>query len=85
MNEQSIAECASVSSKTLSLRPYQVNAINETRQRMARVRSVLINAPTGAFLCPVKSSMADCAGKPKGLPASLRAGLLTPHTFATLV
>lgn len=48
MNEQSIAECASVSSKTLSLRPYQVNAINETRQRMARVRSVLINAPTGA-------------------------------------
>jgi len=32
----------------LSLRPYQVHAINETRQRMSRVRSVLINAPTGA-------------------------------------
>lgn len=48
MNEQSITECASMSSKTPSLRPYQVHAINETRQRMARVRSVLINAPTGA-------------------------------------
>ena len=32
----------------LSLRPYQIDAIAETRRRMARVRSVLINAPTGA-------------------------------------
>lgn len=32
----------------LSLRPYQIDAIAETRRRMARARSVLINAPTGA-------------------------------------
>lgn len=32
----------------LSLRPYQINAIAETRRRMARARAVLINAPTGA-------------------------------------
>ena len=33
---------------TLALRPYQTAAIAETRQRMRRARSVLINSPTGS-------------------------------------
>lgn len=33
---------------TLHLRPYQVRAIDDARHRLARVRSLVINAPTGA-------------------------------------
>jgi hypothetical protein len=52
MNGSSLPELIPpVSNGALSLRPYQVNAINQTRQRLAQVRSVLINAPTGAGKC----------------------------------